>query len=175
MQSINFEIGNYKKYAVNGDENNVIKIDVSDLAFVDRFKKAYSEIKEYTNEIENVTDPDENILVEMDAKTREIINKAFDEDVCQKAFGNKNCFSVATNGKPGLINFLEAFIPIIEQDFKSAFQAKQIKIEEKTDKYIKPVTEQYKPPIIGMVSQPAVDISKLTQEQKNAMLMELLK
>ena len=175
MQSINFEIGNYQEYAVNGDENNTIKIDVSDFGFVDRFRKAYSEIEEYMKKLESVTEPDENILAEMDETARKIVNKAFDSDVCTKAFGNKNCFSTASNGQPVLINFLMAFIPIIKRDFKSAFQAQQIKLEEKTEKYTKPIIEQSKLPVIGMVSQPAVDISKLTQEQKNAMLMELLK
>ena len=175
MQSINFEIGNCKEYAINGDENNTIKIDVSDLGFLDRLQKAYAEIEEYAKKLESVTKPDENILSEMDETARKIVNKAFDSGVCTKAFGNKNCFSVAANGRPNIANFLEAFIPIIERDFKSAFQAQQIKLEEKTDKYTKPITVQSKPPIVGMVSQPAIDISKLTQEQKNAMLRELLK
>ena len=175
MQSLNFEIGNYKEYAINGDESNIIKIDVSDLGFVERFKTALSEIEEYQKELKNVKVPDENILAEMDAKAREIINKAFDSDVCSKAFGNKNCFSTASNGKSIIVNFLEAFIPIIEKDFESTLQAQQIQLEEKTEKYTKPIIEQSKPPIAGMVSQPTIDISKLTSEQKNAMLKELLK
>ena len=175
MQSINFEIGNYKEYAINGDENNTIRIDVSDLAFVDRFKTAMSEIADYQKELESISDPSEDIFSDMDRRAREIVNKAFDSDVCTKVFGNKNCFSPAGNGKPVIHNFLEAFIPVVENDFKSVFQAQQIKLEEKTDKYIKPVIKQSKPPVIGMTPQAAVDISSLTQEQKNAMLMELLK
>ena len=66
-------------------------------------------------------------------------------------------------------------MPLIANEIKSAQTAAQIQLEDKTDKYIKPVTEQSKPSIISMVSQPAIDISKLTQEQKNAMLRELLK
>lgn len=177
MQSINFEVGNYKEYSINDDENNTIKIDVSDLGFVDRLQKAYAEIEEYAKKLESVDKPDENILVQMDETARKIVNKAFDCDVCTKAFGNKNCMSFAANGLPNIVNFLNAFIPIIERDFKSAFQAQQIELEEKTDKYTKPVIEQTRPPIVDMVSQPAptIDISKLTQEQKNAMLRELLK
>ena len=175
MQSINFEVGNYKEYSINGDENNTIKIDVSDLGFLDRFKTAMTEISDYQKEIEDIKEPSENIFAEMDKKAREIVNKAFDSDVCSKAFGNKNCFSTASNGKSIIVNFLEAFIPVIEHDFESTLQAQQIKLEEKTEKYTKPVIEQTRPPIVGMVSQPTIDISKLTQEQKNAMLRELLK
>lgn len=71
--------------------------------------------------------------------------------------------------------FTEAFIPLLEKDIKSFAAAQKIKLEEKTDKYVKPVIGQSKPTLIGMNTQSPVDISSLTQEQKNAMLMELLK
>lgn len=167
MQSVNFEIGNYKEYALNNDEKNTIKIDVSDIGLIDRLQTAMNEIAEYQKTFDEVTDPDERIIKEMDETARKIVNKAFDEDICTKAFGNKNCFSVASNGKLNIVNFLEGFIPVIQNDFQSALQAQQIQLEEKTDKYTKPVT--------GMVSKPAIDVSELTQEQKNAILRELLK
>lgn len=36
MQSINFNSGNYKEYAINGDENRVIRINVSDVGIITR-------------------------------------------------------------------------------------------------------------------------------------------
>ena len=165
MQSINFDIGNFKEYAINGDETKTIKIDVSDVGFVDRLQNALAEIEEYKNKLESLKSPDLNIFAEMDKKGREIINKTFDADVCSVAFGNKNCFSVATNGKEIIVNFLEAFVPIVQQDFKAAAEANNIKIEDKTDKYIAPIVSQTNTPI---------DVSKLTQEQRNAILTELL-
>lgn len=164
MKSINFAVGNYKEYAINGDETKTVKIDVSDIGFIDRFKKAVLEIEDYQKKLEAVISPDEDILVEIDRKAREILNKAFDSDVCSAAFGNKNCFSVTANGNPIIINFLEAFVPIIQQDFKNASEDQKIKIKDKTDKYITPVVSQSNTPI---------DISKLTNEQRSAILKEL--
>lgn len=177
MQSINFESGNYKEYAINGDENNTIRIDVSDLGFVDRFKTAMKEIEKAQEEYSAIKNPSEDILSEIDRRARDIVNKAFDCDVCTKAFGNKNCLSRASNGEPILINFLNAFIPIIKKDFGSAIQAQHIKLEDKTEKYTKPIVSQptAAPQYVGMVSQPSLDISSLTQEQKNALLRELIK
>ena len=168
MQSINFEVGTYKEYAINGDENNTIRIDVSDLGFVDRFRKAMSEIEAAQKEYENIKTPSEDILSEIDSRVRGIVNRAFDCDVCTKAFGNKNCLSVTANGEPILINFLSAFIPIIKNDFSSAI---------KTEKYTKPIISQQAaaPQYVGMIAQPSLDVSSLTQEQKNALLRELIK
>lgn len=181
MHSINFDSGNFKEYAINGDENNTIRINVSDLGFVDRFRTAMSEIEAAQKDYENIDAPSEDILSEIDSRAREIVNKAFNADVCSKAFGNTNCFSNASNGEPVLINFLKAFIPIIQSDFGAALKAQQsaeqIKLAEKTDKYIKPAMtmQTTAPQYAGTISQPNLDVSALTQEQKNALLRELLK
>lgn len=177
MQSINFESGNIKEYAINGDESNTIRIDVSDLGFVDRFRTAMRETEGIQKKYSGIEAPSEDILSELDKAARSIVNKAFDSDVCTAAFGNKNCMSVASNGQPVLLNFLNALIPVIREDFGSAFKEQQLRSEEKTDKYIKPITSQpaAMPRYAGMVSQPAIDIDSLTKEQKNAILAELLK
>lgn len=166
MQSINFEVGNYKEYALNGDENNTIKIDVSDIGLIKRLRKAMEEIDEYQKQFEGKEEADENLVSELDEKAREIINKAFDSDVCTKAFGNKNCMSVASNGLPNMVNFLNAFIPVIQNDFQSEIEKEQKTLEEKTAKYIEPVVKN---------SAPEIDVSALSQEQKKALIEELSK
>lgn len=166
MQSINFEVGNYKEYAINGDENNTIKIDVSDIGLIKRLRKAMEEIDEYQKQFEGKEEADENLVSELDEKAREIINKAFDSDVCTKAFGNKNCMSAASNGLPNIVNFLNAFIPVIQNDFKSEIEKEQKTLEEKTAKYIEPVVNN---------SAPEIDVSALSQEQKKALIEELSK
>ena len=42
MQSIDFNSGNYKEYAINGDENRVIRINVSDVGIITRIQDAMS-------------------------------------------------------------------------------------------------------------------------------------
>lgn len=173
MDSINFNSGNFKEYAINGDENNTIRLDVSDYGYIERFKNALDEIAQFEKEFKSREDQTADVLGEMDKKARDIVNRVFCEDICTKAFGSRNCMSSGSNGVPVLINFLNALKPVIERDFGAAMQAQKIKLEEKTDKYTKPVLS--KPPVVGMVSQPAIDIDSLTKEQKNAILAELLK
>lgn len=166
MQSINFEIGNYKEYAINGDERNTIKIDVSDIGIIDRLQTAMAEISDYQQKLDSITEPSDSVVSEMDSTAREIINKAFDSDVCTKAFGSKNCFSVASNGQPVIINFLNAFMPIIKNDFSLAIENQQSELKGKTSKYIDPV-----------VNGPAteIDVSTLSEGQKKALIEELKK
>lgn len=175
MKSINFEIGNYKEYAINGDESNTIKLDVSDIGLLNRFKTAMTEIKGYQKELSSINSPSEDIFEQMDKKAREIVNKAFDCDVCAKAFGNKNCFSTASNGEPILLNFLEAFIPIITKDFGQAATAQKTQLEAKTEKYTAPVVS--KTPTAGLAhpyGNALPDVSGLSAEEKRALIAQLI-
>jgi hypothetical protein len=104
------------------------------------------------------------LLKEYDQRAREMVNDIFGTDVCTAALGSVNVFSVASNGKPVLVNFLEALLIVVVQEIKSAQTAAQIKLEEKVEKYIAPV-----------VAQPAVNVAELSDEDKKALLRELLK
>lgn len=162
MQSIDFNSGNYKEYAINGDENRVIRINVSDVGIITRIQDAMSKAD---NIAEEVSEREKNedrtqLLKEYDQRAREMVNDIFGT----AALGSVNVFSVASNGKPVLVNFLEALLAVVVQEIKSAQTAAQIKLEEKAEKYIAPV-----------VAQPAVNVAELSDEDKKALLRELLK
>lgn len=164
MRSINFEVGNIKEYAINGDESRVIRLDVSDMGFAARFQTAITEIDEYQAALKD-RQPTASLIAEMDEKARAIVDKAFGSPVCEIALGNVNCFSLAKNGKCVLQNFLEAFKPVIMQDFGAAANESVQKISKYTEG------------IDDIPAQPASDISALaalSPEQKRA-LVELLK
>lgn len=180
MQSINFKSGNYKTFAINGDENNVIKINVSDIGVLTRLKKAMSEIDEIVSNIEKSDDKKVNaadFLAEQDELARNMVNDIFGSDVCTAAFGRTNVFSTDERGRPILINFMEALIPLVANEMKSVQTAAQIQLEDKTDKYTKPIITQNKPfiPFAEPVSLPPIDISGLSDDEKKALIRELLK
>lgn len=166
MQSIDFNSGNYKEYAINGDENRVIRINVSDVGIITRIQDAMSKadnIAEEVSEREKKEDKTQ-LLREYDQRARDMVNSIFESDVCTAALGGINVFSMGSNGKPVLVNFLEALLAVVVQEIKSAQTAAQIKLEEKVEKYIAPV-----------VAQPAVNVAELSDEDKKALLRELLK
>lgn len=168
MKNIDFEIGSYREYVLNGNSSNPLKLDISDVGLIERLKKGMTEIDEYQKELDNVESPGEDIFEQMDKKAREIVNKIFDCDVCTKAFGNKNCFSLASNGKNNLTNFLEAFMPVLLEDFGETANALKSKLESKTEKYIAPVISK------APVETALPDVSALTPEQKMALAAQLI-
>lgn len=180
MQSINFSTTK-KKYAINGDENNVIEVDVSDLNLIKRFEKATPKIEELEDKFKDIDSPTVEQLEEADHKLRTILNEVFESDVCTPAFGNVNCLSPVANGKFLFEAFVEALMPMIKQDIKATAQASKIHLEEKTSKYTahldKPVITTNNPVNVYANHQTSAlpDISNLTPEQKKALAMELFK
>lgn len=177
MQSINFERGNYKEFAINGDENNTVKINVSDVGILTRLQDALERIDGIAEDVEKKEKQDiskADLFKEQDERVREMVNKIFDTDICTSALGGTNAFSVASNGKPVIVNLLEALIQILVQEIKADQTAAQIKLEDKTDKYVKPITVSPAKPFIPL-AEPAIAVETLTAEEKNALLKELLK
>lgn len=177
MLSINFDSGNYKEFAINGDENNTVKINISDMGILTRAQDA---LKHIDGIVEELTEKEKQgvdnaeLFKEQDEKARQMVNTIFATDICTRALGGTNAFSVASNGKPVIVNLLEALIQILVQEIKATQTAAQIKLEDKTDKYIKPVTISPAKPFIPL-AEPKIDIDALTAEEKNALLKELLK
>ena len=177
MLSINFHSGIYKEFAINGDENNTVKINISDMGILTRAQDA---LKHIDGIVEELTEKEKQgvdnaeLLKEQDEKARQMVNTIFATDICTRALGGTNAFSVASNGKPVIVNLLEALIQILVQEIKATQTAAQIKLEDKTDKYIKPVTISPAKPFIPL-AEPKIDIDALTAEEKNALLKELLK
>ena len=179
MLSINFDSGNYKEFAINGDENNTVKINISDMGILTRAQDALKHIDGIVEELaekEKQGVDNAELFKEQDEKARQMVNTIFATDICTHALGGTNAFSVASNGKPVIVNLLEALIQILVQEIKAAQTAAQIKLEDKTDKYIKPVTvTPVKPLPFIPLAKPEIDIENLTAEEKNALLKELLK
>lgn len=172
-KNISFDVLDYKEYVLNGDENNVLRIATSDYGIIERLYKAQEDITAMYDKISKLKNPDVHILAEMDSEARRIVNAVFDDDVCTKAFGGKNCLSEASNGKAMLLNFLEAVVPEIMEDFKGGMKS----LQKNTAKYTAAVeAPPVKVPYNVIQPVPAVpDLSGLTQEQKLAVLAQLMK
>lgn len=144
MNNIDFNTRGYKEYSLNGDENAVIRFNPSDFNFRERLKqmdtdarKVFVEQGKFFEKRGKRLTNDEvfDKLNEADKAIREIINKAFDSDICTLAFGNANCLSFC-GGKPMFINFLEAIVPAISKDITEE--------KEKAEEIIKTYTDQAK-------------------------------
>lgn len=170
MKSISFDDG-FRSYAINGDESRVIRINVTDLNTKKRFDEALEVIDRKIDEIKAMGD-DEKKLVEADRVIRGQLDHVFGEGTCETAFGKTNVLSAVSGGRLIIEGFLDALMPVIMADMKSAAAAAKVKLEEKTQKYIEPVVLA-KPPVVGMMPQ-TVDVDSMTKEEKQALLARLL-
>lgn len=175
MKSINFNTG-YKEYIINDDENNKIRININDQNIPKRIQEVqtfFDEMSEkYKNEDRKLT-PDE--MYNLDKQVREKIDYAFGSNICSSAFGNVNCLSPVEGGKMLFEVFFEALLPEVENDIKSMQTANAIHINNKVDNYITEAVKAPTVPQISVASNSEPDISDLSQEQKDAMLLEFIR
>ena len=100
MKSINFDTLEYKEYALNGDENNTIRIAAGDYNIIERLGQAVDEIGEVQEQFSEIKAPDAGILSEIDRKAREIVNKVFDEAYAQRLSETRTASPQPQPGKP---------------------------------------------------------------------------
>lgn len=178
MRSINFDTG-YKEYAINGDENRTVRINVCDVGIVRRFEETLANIEKLDQRLKT-EEKTSQLLADADKTVREQLDYVFGTNISEAAFGNINCLS-PVGGKTLLEGFLDAVGSVIIADIKSAAQAQNITVkpvESKADKYISPyVNLQNAPdkPFVPYTGTPSIDISSLSQEEKNALLRQMLK
>lgn len=155
MKSINFNSG-IKTYAVNGDESNVIKVNISDINIAQRIKETEEKIDKIGVEIDNGVTAEQ--LSAYDKEIKDLINYTFGTDICTPAFGNTNVFSITEEGKFLFEAFFEAFVPIITEDIQNY---KMVKKSEKFNSVIS--------------NAPAVDTpaNQFTEEEKELLRQKL--
>lgn len=144
MQSISFDDG-YKTFAINNDENRVIRFNPSDPNQIKRYSEALNKIAAVKEKIgtdikltpdgnvkeANDLDAASKILDEADDIIRENINYIFNSDVYDVVFGGQSPFCMI-KGKFLLERFLSAVEPIITQSARETVRAS----EQRMNKYM---------------------------------------
>lgn len=173
MTNLNFQVGTYKEYQLNGGET--IRVNVSDPGIIDRLKGCQAKIEDIQNRYgEDIT---EDNLGKLDAEIRALIDGVINcPGACDKAFGATNCLAIA-GGQPIFVNFLEVLLAQLKKDIvaeqsaeKSAFEALD---NERTQKYI--TQTQSKPQIEQTSASPkGFNLATLSQEEREKLLAELI-
>lgn len=132
MQSINFAKG-YKTYAINGDENNTVKINVADPNLKNRIVGVMQEIDEFKSKYGDAAITYE-IITELDDFTKSKLDEAFGKGFSEAVFGELSCFAITEDeGKFVYETFMEAFLPIITADIEQAAKASKAHIKDLVD------------------------------------------
>lgn len=135
MRNLTFDKG-YKEYAINNDENAVIRVKTTDFGLIDKLLGVKQRIASTVAEIEKLKQIDnlEDMLAaigEADRMVKAELDGVFGDNVSAVVFGDSNCLSFA-GGQPMALNFLEAIMPEIKRDLEAEQQAANEKISKYT-------------------------------------------
>ena len=175
MKSIQFSTG-VREYAINGDESNVIRINIADMNLPSRMKAVDKKLDELSAEFgEQPVTPE--TAAEFDTRLRAIMNEAFGTDICTPAFGSMNCMTpVDAEGTPLWQAFFRAFMAQIREDI-AAMRSQQPAVptvSPKVQQYVSSAPTPAVHPVVGMSNPNSLDISALTPEQKHRLIAALL-
>ena len=136
MENLKINLG-YKEYTINDDENAVIRINTTDFGLIDRLNKIRKKTGDIVAELEKVkqSEGEEAILSAFavsDEKMRALIDEVFGEGTSNNVFGGINCLSFA-GGQPVALNFLDAIVPIIQEDIEKEQKASDKRIKKYTE------------------------------------------
>ena len=132
-----------KEYCFQNDETAIIRVNTSDPNLYSRLQKGKKRLEKLAEKYRDFSSDNSDEVVEMiddiDKKIKSEINYMFDSDVSAVAFGNANCLELDDDGEPTFKNFLNALLPVVEEEIK----AKQNKANKNISKYVNQA-KQYK-------------------------------
>lgn len=153
MKSINFNTG-IKTYAVNGDESNVISININDINLLKRIQEAEDLFTPIVSRLDNEPKTPE-LFAEVDKQLKEKFDYVFGTNISERVFGDTNCLSPLDDGSFLFMSFFESFVPIVLEDINASKANFAANKENKLKKYM-PEPEK----------NSVVDLSSLTPEQR---------
>lgn len=145
MQSLNFDDG-LKSFAINGDENRVIRFNPADPDMMTRYYKAMQMLKEAKGNMHTNVDLDtegnlseedklgmaSGALEETNSLIRKAMNLMFNSNVYDTIFAGQSPFCIV-RGKYLFEAFMESLQPVLESEIK----AYQKSSEKRMNKYLK--------------------------------------
>lgn len=127
MNNISFEEG-YKEFAINNDENRILRFNPSDIGLIDRIKSELEKMEVYANE--HMTDKDNyDLSIELDQQLRSHVNEMFYEGADKIIFADQNVMTTV-NGVTIFERFFRALLNTMEPYVKKEGRKSQEKIEK---------------------------------------------
>ena len=122
-----------KSFAINNDENRVIKFNPSDMSILHRVEETLANVEKEMKKYE-----DKKIDGKTEKKISEFICKQidyiFNSQVSGVVFNGTSPLSTI-KGVPYYVRFIEAVKPIIEEEILAERKASEEKIKKYTEKY----------------------------------------
>lgn len=136
MQSISFDEG-YKEFAINNDENRVIRFNPKDFGILTRMEDTLSDFEALEKKLKDGNEEEfTNNLREAEKVVHEKIDSIFNANVHDIIFNHQSPISLV-GGEFLFMRVIEALIPIVEKEVKYEMQKSEKRMSKYTEKYKK--------------------------------------
>ena len=136
MQSISFDEG-YKEFAINNDENRVIRFNPKDFGILTRMEDTLSDFEALEKKLKDGNEEEfTNNLREAEKVVHEKIDSIFNANVHDIIFNHQSPISLV-GGEFLFMRVIEALIPIVEKEVKYEMQKPEKRMSKYTQKYKK--------------------------------------
>lgn len=136
MQSISFDEG-YKEFAINNDENRVIRFNPKDFGILTRMEDTLSDFEALEKKLKDGNEEEfTNNLREAEKVVHEKIDSIFNANVHEIIFNHQSPISLV-GGEFLFMRVIEALVPIVEKEVKYEMQKSEKRMSKYTEKYKK--------------------------------------
>ena len=136
MQSISFDEG-YKEFAINNDENRVIRFNTKDFGILTRMEDTLSDFEALEKKLKDGNEEEfTNNLREAEKVVHEKIDSIFNANVHDIIFNHQSPISLV-GGEFLFMRVIEALVPIVEKEVKYEMQKSEKRMSKYTEKYKK--------------------------------------
>lgn len=135
-----------KQFRIDGDNNKILELDVSDIGISKRLKAIYPKLTslvtdalniQYDDNLEEVNiDEVADKLDVIDVKMRELLDELFDANVGEVCFVDKHMYS-PYNGKFVFEILIETLSKLYENNFNTEFAEMEKRMKKHTANYTK--------------------------------------
>lgn len=136
---INLDGAERKKFRINGNNDAIIELNISDLGIVERVESSMDELQKYMSEIAALSTEDEGFsskLKEIDQKMRDTVDAIFQypvSAVCAK-------YGTMYDPKDGKFRYetiIEGLMKLYNDNISEEYRKIQERLKKHTDKYTK--------------------------------------
>ena len=136
MQSISFDEG-YKEFAINNDENRVIRFNPKDFGILTRMEDTLSDFEALEKKLKDGNEEEfTNNLREAEKVVHEKIDSIFNANVHEIIFNHQSPISLG-GGEVFVMRVIDALLPIVEKEVKYEMQKSEKRMSKYTEKYKK--------------------------------------
>ena len=137
---IDLQIESVKKsrIRINGDNNSILELNLSDLNIAERLDKGYEKLQNCISKIANMDTEAEDLPKELhtiDQEMREIVDYIFDSNVSEVCCKSGTMFDL----KDGVYKFesiLEALTKLYSDNLNSEYKTMKKRVQQHTEKYM---------------------------------------